>query len=56
MINIAFAVFKKEIVDALRDRKTLLAVLISSVLIGPIVLVLISVQKNSWILSVVIPA
>lgn len=36
------AVFRKEIGDALRDRRTLLTVLISSVLLGPLVLVAIS--------------
>ncbi|MEO8059039.1 MAG: ABC transporter permease [Burkholderiales bacterium] len=35
-------VFRKEIVDALRDRRTLLTVLVSSVLLGPLVLVAIS--------------
>ena len=35
-------VFRKEIVDALRDRRTLLTVLASSVLMGPLVLLAIS--------------
>ena len=35
-------VFRKEISDALRDRRTLLTVLVSSVLLGPLVLVAIS--------------
>jgi sodium transport system permease protein len=35
-------VFGKEIVDALRDRRTLLMVILSSVLMGPVVLVLMS--------------
>ncbi len=35
-------VFRKEIVDALRDRRTLLVVLLSSVLMGPLVLVALS--------------
>ena len=35
-------IFHKEIVDALRDRRTLLTVLISSVLMGPLVLLAIS--------------
>ncbi|MEP7056341.1 MAG: ABC transporter permease [Caldimonas sp.] len=35
-------VLRKEIVDALRDRRTLLMVLISSVLLGPLVLVAVS--------------
>ncbi|WP_428421059.1 ABC transporter permease [Methylibium sp.] len=38
----ASAVFFKEIVDALRDRRTLATVLLSSVLMGPLVLVLLS--------------
>jgi sodium transport system permease protein len=42
MIRDAFIVFRKELVDALRDRRTLLMVLLSSVAIGPLVLVLIS--------------
>jgi sodium transport system permease protein len=35
-------VFRKEIVDALRDRRTLLVVLASSVLMGPLVLIALS--------------
>ncbi len=38
----AGAVFVKEIVDALRDRRTLAMVLVSSVLLGPLVLALLS--------------
>ena len=38
----AWIVFRKELLDALRDRRTLLMVLLSSVAIGPLVLVLIS--------------
>jgi sodium transport system permease protein len=38
----AWTVFRKELVDALRDRRTLAMVLLSSVAIGPVVLVLIS--------------
>lgn len=38
----AWTVYRKELVDALRDRRTLLMVLLSSVAIGPLVLVLIS--------------
>lgn len=38
----ALAVYRKEIIDALRDRRTLMTVLISSVLMGPAVLVAIS--------------
>ena len=35
-------VFKKELIDALRDRRTLLVVLLSSVAIGPVVLIALS--------------
>ena len=42
MIAGAWTVFRKEWVDALRDRRTLLMVLASSVAIGPLVLVLLS--------------
>lgn len=42
MMRDAWTVFRKELVDALRDRRTLLMVLLSSVAIGPVVLVLIS--------------
>lgn len=38
----ALTVFRKEIVDALRDRRTLLVVLMSSVLMGPLVLIALS--------------
>ncbi|KQV99541.1 ABC transporter permease [Rhizobacter sp. Root1221] len=38
----AWAVYCKEIVDALRDRRTLAVVLVSSVLLGPLVLVALS--------------
>ena len=38
----AWAVFLKELVDALRDRRTLTMVFLSSVAMGPLVLVLIS--------------
>jgi sodium transport system permease protein len=41
-LNTALIVLRKEIVDALRDRRTLLTVLISSVLMGPLVLLAIS--------------
>jgi len=40
--RMALTVYRKEIVDALRDRRTLLTVLASSVLMGPAVLVAIS--------------
>lgn len=39
----AVIVFRKEIVDALRDRRTLAVVLISSVLLGPLVMIALSV-------------
>ncbi len=42
LMNPSLTVFKKEVIDALRDRKTLMAALISSVLMGPLMLVLIS--------------
>ena len=35
-------IFRKEIIDALRDRRTLLTVLISAVLMGPLVLLALS--------------
>ncbi len=38
----AMTVYLKEIVDALRDRRTLISVLISSVIMGPVMLVLLS--------------
>ncbi len=38
----AWIVYRKELLDALRDRRTLLMVLISSVAMGPLVLVLVS--------------
>ncbi|MCZ2290790.1 MAG: ABC transporter permease subunit [Burkholderiales bacterium] len=38
----AWIVFRKELLDALRDRRTLAVVLLSSVAIGPLVLVLLS--------------
>jgi sodium transport system permease protein len=41
-MNIAWAVFWKELVDALRDRKTLVSVLLSSVIVGPLILFFIS--------------
>lgn len=42
MMRAAWTVFRKELLDALRDRRTLVMVLLSSVAIGPLVLVLIS--------------
>ncbi len=38
----ALTVYRKELVDALRDRRTLLVVLVSSVLLGPLVLIALS--------------
>ena len=42
MIAAAWSVYRKELIDALRDRRTLFMVLISSVAIGPLVLMLVS--------------
>jgi sodium transport system permease protein len=42
MMASAWTVYCKELVDALRDRRTLLMVLLSSVAMGPLVLVLVS--------------
>ncbi len=42
MMAAAWTVYCKELVDALRDRRTLLMVLLSSVAIGPLVLMLVS--------------
>ena len=41
-MSATFTVFRKEIIDALRDRRTLLVVLASSVLMGPLVLIALS--------------
>jgi sodium transport system permease protein len=41
-VKAAWLVFRKELLDALRDRRTLLVVLLSSVAMGPLVLVLLS--------------
>ena len=41
-LGAARTVFAKEIVDALRDRRTLMVVLLSSVLMGPLVLIALS--------------
>ena len=41
-LNAVLTVFRKEIIDALRDRRTLLVVLASSVLMGPLVLIALS--------------
>ncbi len=42
MSRAALTVYRKELVDALRDRRTLAVVLLSSVAIGPLVLLLVS--------------
>ena len=42
MSHAALTVYLKELIDALRDRRTLLVVLLSSVAIGPLVLMLVS--------------
>jgi sodium transport system permease protein len=42
MMSAAWAVYRKELVDALRDRRTLVMVLLSSVAVGPLVLMLVS--------------
>jgi sodium transport system permease protein len=42
MMNIAWAVMRKELADALRDRRTLMVVLLSAVLLGPVVLIALS--------------
>jgi sodium transport system permease protein len=44
----ALPVFRKEIVDALRDRRTLAVVLVTSVLLGPLVLIAISALVASF--------
>ena len=41
-MTVAWAVYRKELVDALRDRRTLMMVLISAVLLGPMVLIALS--------------
>jgi sodium transport system permease protein len=47
-MNAAWTVLRKEIVDALRDRKTLLSILLSSIAMGPLVIVLISVLVSQF--------
>jgi sodium transport system permease protein len=46
-LGAAWSVFRKELVDALRDRRTLMTVFLSSVAMGPLVLVLISTLVTS---------
>lgn len=47
LLRSAWTVFRKELLDALRDRRTLMTVFISSVAMGPLVLVLISTLVSS---------
>lgn len=47
-MSAAWAVYRKEIVDALRDRRTLMVVLFSSVLMGPLLLVALSALLASF--------
>src|SRR5574337_1328665 len=47
MWRLAVVVFAKELRDALRDRRTLLAVVLSSVAVGPLMLVLLSALVGS---------
>ena len=47
-LGAALVVYRKEMRDALRDRRTLLMVLVSSVLIGPLVLLAISALVASF--------
>ncbi|MDO9314543.1 MAG: ABC transporter permease [Burkholderiaceae bacterium] len=47
-MSAAWAVYAKEIVDALRDRRTLMVVLFSSVLMGPLLLVALSALLASF--------
>jgi sodium transport system permease protein len=47
-MNAVWIVFRKELVDALRDRRTLAMVLLSSVAVGPLVLVLISTLVSGF--------
>ena len=42
MIGAAWTVWRKELRDALRDRRTLATIVLSSVAMGPLVLVLLS--------------
>jgi len=44
----AWIVFRKELLDALRDRRTLATVLLSSVAVGPLLLVLISTLVSGY--------
>lgn len=48
LLNAAGVVFAKELKDALRDRRTLMAVFVSSVLMGPLMLVLLSTLVGKY--------
>ena len=55
----AWAVFRKELLDALRDRRTLMMVILSSVVMGPVVLVALSaliagIEERSELREVVV--
>ena len=41
-LNLALAVYRKEMLDALRDRRTMLVVLVTGVLMGPLILIALS--------------
>lgn len=41
-MGVALAVYKKEVIDALRDRRTMLIVLVTGVLMGPLILIALS--------------
>jgi sodium transport system permease protein len=47
-LHAAWAVYLKEVVDALRDRRTLAVVLLSSVLMGPLLLIALSALLASF--------
>ena len=47
LLRLAAVVFAKELMDALRDRRTLMAVVLSSVAMGPLMLVLLSVLVST---------
>lgn len=46
MMQALWTVYLKELVDALRDRRTLVSVILSSVAVGPLVLVLVSTMVS----------
>jgi sodium transport system permease protein len=48
LLHAAGVVFAKELKDALRDRRTLMAVFVSSVLMGPLMLVLLSTLVGKY--------